>query len=137
MNKLYEYEDSYNRITEILNVNECGKGIYISVRRGEAVGSSCRIPYGIEVEEHSTSIVIPITEVEPLLQSLAPTAYGKDAVLIGLNAHHLKVLIYSLELALDTHDGEIDQASQPYDLLEVLNTELNSLIERDQIKKDV
>lgn len=125
MPKLYEYETNYHRTTEKLAVSECGQGIYIGVN------SVVEMPFG-EENEQTTSIVIPFSEGKTLIQSLAPTVYGKDTVLIELNGHQIKALISSLALSMDVLDGEVEQEAMPYDLLDVLKVELDALIQRDK-----
>lgn len=129
MPKLYEYQAAHHRTIETLRVSSCGQGIYLGVN------SIIQMPPGVEDNEQTTSIVIPTTEVEPLMQALAPTVYGEGTVLFGLNGYHIKTLISSLELSMDLIDGEIDQAAKPYDLLEVLKIESDALIERDKQSK--
>lgn len=113
MPKLYEYETNYHRTTEKLAVRECGQGIYIGVN------SVVQMPFA-EEDEQTTSIVIPFSEGKTLIQSLAPTVYGKDSVVLALKRPQIRAIISSLELSMDVLDGYIEKEVMPYDLLDKL-----------------
>lgn len=69
MNHLFNYIAQSNHTQEKLMVNECGMGIYIGV--------NCirELPYG-ELDEQTTSIVAPLSEIPELIQALSKVASG-------------------------------------------------------------
>ena len=69
MNHLFNYIAQSNHTQEKLMVNECGMGVYIGV--------NCirELPYG-ELDEQTTSIVVPLSEIPELIQSLSKLASG-------------------------------------------------------------
>ena len=124
MLKLYEHQITNGDHAEAISVETDSESIRVAV-----TDTVHKTPFIDEVQ--TTSIELSPEGVAPLIEALLQSISEDGHALVKLNAHHLKVLIYSLELALDAHDGEIGTASQPYDLLKALNTELNCLIERD------
>lgn len=69
MNHLFNYIAQSNHTQEKLMVNECGMGVYIGV--------NCirELPYG-ELDEQTTSIVVPLSEIPELIQALSKISSG-------------------------------------------------------------
>lgn len=125
MLELYKYQITNGDHAEAISVDRLAEGTRISV--------SDIIDVGSELEnEQITSINLNHNGVEVLIEALLQSINEEGHAVLKLTGTQLKALIYSLELALDVHDGEIDLAAKPYGLLEVLNTELNCLIERNK-----
>ena len=67
MSKLFEHVSRYHHTTETLTMRECSQGLY--------VGINCvrELPYD-ERDEQTTSIVVQLSEIPELIQSLSKFA---------------------------------------------------------------
>lgn len=63
MKPVFEHIEKYHRTTETLSIKECGQGLYVGVN------SVTELPYN-EFDEHTTSIVVPLSEIPDIIQSL-------------------------------------------------------------------
>lgn len=70
MKKIFEHTDIRGRISERLDINECGGGIYFAVH---AIEES---PIGDIFDESRLSTVIPYSEIPELIQSLSKVSSG-------------------------------------------------------------
>ena len=131
MPKLYEYQTSYHRVTDTLRVSDCGQGVYIGVN------TIVRMPIDVQDCEETSSIVIPSSEIEPLIQALAKSEHSNEGVFLRLTGVQLKQIIESMKLSVEVLECEVNHADMPYDLIEMLKGEFDALLERDkQSKKD-
>lgn len=122
MPKLYEYQTNYHRVTETLKVRECGQGVYIGVN------SVVQMPLDVEDDEKTTSIVLPLNEVKPLIEGLLK-ATDKDApVLLALDTFQLATLFFALEMFIETMQGKVVQEDIPYELASSLKARLKDLV---------
>lgn len=77
MKKVFEHTDIRGRISERLDVNECGGGIYFAIHTIE------ESPIGDICDERRLSTVIPYSEMPELIESLVKTT-GVDSKLYYL-----------------------------------------------------
>lgn len=129
MKKIYEHQITNGDHAEAISVETDAKSVRIAVSDIEDMDSE-------DQTEHITSINLSLEGLAVLIEALLKSINEDSHAVLKLTSSQLKVLIYSLELALDAHDGEIDPAAKPYDLLEALNIEFVALCERDnQVNK--
>ncbi len=69
MSKLFEHVSKYHRTTETLTMIECGQGLYVGIN------SVRELPYD-ELDEQTTSIVVQLSKIPELIQSLSKFASG-------------------------------------------------------------
>lgn len=74
MIKLFEHVSTYHRTTETLTIKECGQGLYVGVNSCEIIPSE-RVGE-LNYDEQTTSIVVPLSEITNLIQSLSKVASG-------------------------------------------------------------
>lgn len=74
MIKLFKHISTYHRTTETLTIKECGQGLYVGVNSCEIIPSE-RVGE-LNYDEQTTSIVVPLSEVSVLIQSLSKIASG-------------------------------------------------------------
>lgn len=77
MIKLFEYVSTYHRTTETLMIKECGQGLYVGVNSCEIIPSE-RVGE-LNYDEQTTSIVVPLSEVPELINSLTKLMESEDA----------------------------------------------------------
>ena len=63
MKPVFKHVEQYHRTTETLAMKECGQGLYVGVH------SITALPHS-EYDEHTTSIVLPLSEIPELIESL-------------------------------------------------------------------
>lgn len=63
MKPVFKHIEKYHRTIETLAMKECGQGLYVGVH------SITELPYN-ECDEHTTSIVLPLSEIPELIKSL-------------------------------------------------------------------
>ena len=74
MIKLFEHVSTYHRTTETLTIKEWGQGLYVGVNSCEIIPSE-RVSE-LNYDEQTTSIVVPLSEITNLIQSLSKVASG-------------------------------------------------------------
>lgn len=89
--KLFEYAVESHRTTETLRVNECSQGLYIGVNRQP------KFPALYGDEEQTTSIVVPLSEVPELIESLTkvPGRWIKASEQLPTHEQHCVVYRYN------------------------------------------
>ena len=63
MKPTFKHVEKNHRTTETLAMRECGQGLYVGVH------SITELPYN-EFDEHTTSIVVPLSEIPELIEFL-------------------------------------------------------------------
>ncbi len=91
MIKLFEHVSTYHRTTETLTIKECGQGLYVGVNSCEIIPSE-RVGE-LNYDEQTTSIVVPLSEITNLIQSLSKVASGWIDASERLPEKHTTVLV--------------------------------------------
>ena len=138
MSKLFEYKqetkNSNYHILDILNITETEGNQDIHIGMFNFVLSS----RNSSDAENTTGIVLPKSEVPPLIKALSQSINKEGRAVISLTENALKAVIESLKLSVEVLECEVNHADMPYKLIENLEAELDALIERDkQSGKDV
>lgn len=136
MPKLYEYKtetkNANYHVVDILRITECGQDIHVGMNG--FVLSSCNT----QDFENTTGMVIPSSEIEPLIRALAKSKHSDEGSFLRLTGIQLRQIIESMKLSVEVLECEVNHADMPYELIENLEAEFEALIERDKhSKKDV
>ncbi|WP_230660429.1 hypothetical protein [Psychrobacter sp. I-STPA10] len=126
MSKLYEYTSQYHRDIETLRVRTCGQGIYLGIN------SIVQMPFNQDDNEQTTSIVLPLSEVLPLIEALSKSIYDKDSFTLVLNSYQVQATISALEFYIKMLDGINTVDAMPYELVEALKTMFDDLIKKNK-----
>ena len=135
MSKIYEYKtetkNTNYHVVDILSITECNQDMHIGM-----FGFVLSSRNSSDIE-NTTGIVIPSSEIEPLIQALAKSEHSNEGVFLRLTGVQLKQIIESMKLSVEVLECEVNHADMPYDLIEMLKGEFDALLERDkQSKKD-
>ena len=132
MPQLYEYKhETKNANYHVLDtfcISDCGQDIHIGMN--SFVLTSSKNPDF----ENTTSIVLPLNEVKPLIEGVLKATDKNAPLLLAVDAHQLAVLYSALVMLIEQMQGEVIQEKIPYELASDLKTRLTDIVASNPTK---
>ena len=122
MKTIYQHIENGHHLTEKLDINECGMGVYIGIHRIQ------EMPYG-ELDEARESIVVPYSEIPQLAIALQKTVDNslKDYAVVRMNAGTLDLMVTMIETFIPIAERRTTVPIALYEFKKELRTKLEQL----------